>query len=166
MKNQIYLYLAIFGVLSTIFIWMFYKNDNKFLEKRYDIDVKKYQDSLNSVREQFNDANYFSLENNQNAKDYLEKTVSEEFYPATKVIEKVKELLLKENDNVLGNKYVEFPKMGEQKFIINRIKVINHRWIIADFSNGTLWGEIYLRYFIEEDNSITFEVKDSFLYPN
>ena len=98
MKNQIYLYLAIFGVLSTIFIWMFYKNDNKFLEKRYDIDVKKYQDSLNSVREQFNDANYFSLENNQNAKDYLEKTVSEEFYPATKVIEKVKELLLKENE--------------------------------------------------------------------
>lgn len=166
MKNQIYLYLAIFGVLSTIFIWMFYKNDNKFLEKRYDIDVKKYQDSLNLVREQLNDANYFSLENNQNAKDYLEKTVSEEFYPATKVIEKVKELLLKENDNVQGNKYVQFPKMGEQKFIINRIKVINHRWIIADFSNGTLWGEIYLRYFIEEDNSITFEVKDSFLYPN
>ena len=166
MKNQLYLYTAILSILMTLFIFMFYKKQNSFLESKIESDGKKYKDSLQTAREKLFESNYFSLENNQNAQDYLEKTVSDDFYPASKVVDKIKELLMAENDSREGNKYVEYPKIGEQKFIINKIKVINHRWIIADFSNGTLWGEVYLRYFIEEDNSFTFEVKDSFLYPN
>jgi hypothetical protein len=166
MKNQIYLYGIILSVLMTLFVFMFYNKQNSFLEKSIKNDSKKYQDSIQKLREMHHEANYFSLENNQNAQNYLENTVSDDYYPATKVVDKVKELLMAENDNKEGNKYVDYPKFGEQKFIINKIKVVNHRWIIADFSNGTMWGEVWMRYFIEADNSITFEVKDSFLYPN
>jgi hypothetical protein len=54
--------------------------------------------------------------------------------------------------------------MGEQKFIINKIKILNHRWIIADYSNGSLWGEVLLKYFINEDQTISFEIMNSYLY--
>jgi hypothetical protein len=52
-----------------------------------------------------------------------------------------------------------------EKFIINKIEVLNHRWIIADFSNGDLWGEVLLQYFIEEDESLNFKIIQSTLYP-
>ena len=73
--------------------------------------------------------------------------------------------MLAYNDAPEGNKYVDQPKMGEQKFIINKIKVLNHRWIVADYSNGTLWGDVLIKYFVKDDNSITFETVDNFLYP-
>ena len=79
--------------------------------------------------------------------------------------EKVKQALLAYNDNKEGNKYVDQTKVGEQKFIINKLKILNHRWIIADYSNGELWGEVLIKYFVEEDQSITFETMDSYLYP-
>jgi hypothetical protein len=36
-----------------------------------------------------------------------------------------------------GNPYVGQDKIGENKFIINS-KNLNHRWIIADFSDGDI----------------------------
>ena len=45
------------------------------------------------------------------------------------------------------------------------MKIINHRWIIADYSNGELWGEVLIKYFINEDQSISFETIESYLYP-
>jgi hypothetical protein len=55
--------------------------------------------------------------------------------------------------------------MGEQKFIITKVKLLNHRWIIANYSNGKLWGEVMLKYFVEEDQTISFEIMNSYLYP-
>ena len=55
--------------------------------------------------------------------------------------------------------------MGEQKFIINKIKILNHRWIIADYSNGQLWGDVLIKYFVNDDNTFSFEVVESYLYP-
>ena len=50
-------------------------------------------------------------------------------------------------------------------FIINKIKVINHRWIIADFSDGENWGEVLLKYFVKENNAFTFEINQSLMFP-
>ena len=54
--------------------------------------------------------------------------------------------------------------MGEQKFIINKVKILNHRWIIADFSDGEYWGEVLIKYFVNEDETISFETFESLLY--
>ena len=51
-----------------------------------------------------------------------------------------------------------------KKFIINKVKILNHRWIIVDFSNGELWGEALLKYFVNDDESISFETNQSLLY--
>jgi hypothetical protein len=55
--------------------------------------------------------------------------------------------------------------MGSQKFIISSVKLLNHRWIIANYSNGGLWGEVLLKYFVENNGSISFEIMNSYLYP-
>ena len=69
------------------------------------------------------------------------------------------------NDSLEGNKYTDQVKMGSQKFIISSVKLLNHRWIIANYSNGELWGEVMLKYFVEDNGSISFEIMNSYLYP-
>lgn len=120
--------------------------------------VKKVNDSITMLKAKVDDSDYFSLENNDRAQNYL----NQNNLPAFE--DKVKQSLLAFNDDAAGNKYVDQPKMGEQKFIINRIKILNHRWIIADYSNGSLWGEVLVKYFVNEDGTISFETMDSYLY--
>jgi hypothetical protein len=50
-------------------------------------------------------------------------------------------------------------------FFFNKVKVLNHKWVIADFSDGTYWGEVLLGYKISEADQIEFKVIDQLLYP-
>jgi hypothetical protein len=68
------------------------------------------------------------------------------------------------NDDPKGNKYTGQEQLGANKFIINKIKIINHRWIVADYSDGKLWGECLIKYFVNEDKSIDFETFQSLIY--
>ena len=120
---------------------------------------KRMKDSLSVMTNKLYDADAFSLENNDRAQNYLSQNDIKAFE------EKVKQALLAYNDDKEGNKYTDQTKMGEQKFIINKIKILNHRWIIANYSNGELWGEVLLKYFVNDDQTISFEVMSSYLYP-
>ncbi len=159
MKKQLFLYLFIVSALINVFTYMYYSKKDATIEKRFEDKNKRMKDSISQFENVLYDANYFSLENNQNAQEYFSN------YDVTKLLPQIKDALLAYNDAPEGNKYVDQPKMGEQKFIINKIKVLNHRWIIADYSNGTLWGDVLIKYFVKDDNSITFETVDNFLYP-
>ena len=110
-----------------------------------------------------NDPDVFSLENNDRAQNYLFE--SSNVKDILQFSEKVKQALLSYNDSPDGNKYTDQPKMGEQKYIINSIKLINHRWIVANYSNGQLWGEVLLKYFIDDKGAVSFEIINSYLYP-
>lgn len=159
MKKQLFLYLYILTALFWVFTYMYYSKALTSEQKKYantEAFNKKLNDSLLNVAY---DANHFSLENNQNAQDYLEK------YDVTKLIPQIKDALLNFNDSKTGNIYTGQDMMNEQKFIINKIKILNHRWIIADYSNGKLWGDVLIKYFVNEDNTFSFEVVESYLYP-
>ncbi|HMR16898.1 MAG TPA: hydrolase, partial [Mariniflexile sp.] len=52
-----------------------------------------------------------------------------------------------------------------RRMLINTVKLLNHKWIIADFTDGQLWGEVFLTYQVSEDKQVTFQVVESFLYP-
>ncbi len=129
-------------------------NDNPFFTS------KAVQDSLTNL---LYDANAFSLENNDRAQNYLFESSKIKDIPA--FAEKVKQALLAFNDSPEGNKYTDQVKMGSQKFIINSVKLLNHRWIIANYSNGELWGEVMLKYFVDDKGAISFEIMNSYLYP-
>jgi hypothetical protein len=143
---------------------MYYSKEVTFEKSRYDKMSKRITDSLTSVSNKLADANYFSLENNDNAQNYFDSGSSEKTIQYEKLIPYVTEKLMDLNANPNGNPYTGQDKIGANKFIINKIKILNHRWIIADFNDGSYWGEVLLKYFVNEDNSISFEVNQSLLY--
>ena len=159
MKRQLFLYLLILAVLVNIFTYMYYSKGFSFLEKRYEkmsTKMKAKNDSLNNV---LVDANYFSLEQNNNAKNYFEE------YDTNELMPKIQNKLLDFNDDPEGNKYTRQAKLTTQKFIINKIKFLNHRWIIANYSDGEYWGEALIKYFVNSDGTYSFETIESYLYP-
>ena len=164
MKKSFLLYAFILLVLINVFTYSFLSNEVKFEQNRYEKTTKKLKDSLNSVTTKLNDANYFSLEKNENAQNYFDSAVANKTIAYEKLIPIVTEKLMDLNANPKGNPYTGQDRIGENKFVINKVKVLNHRWIIADYSDGKLWGEVLLKYFVNEDESISFEVMQSLLY--
>ena len=164
MKKSLFLYLFILAVLMNIFTYMYYSKKNIFDETQFKTTNTKLKDSLTSISAKLDDANYFALENNQNAQDYLNSGEGIKNISYEKLIPLVKEKLMDLNENPKGNPYTGQDQIGAQKFIINKAKVLNHRWVIADFSDGEYWGEVLLKYFVNEDDSISFETVETVLY--
>lgn len=164
MKKSFFLYAFILVALLNVFTYMFLSKEVEFEQNRFDKTTKKLRDSLTSVSAKLNDANYFSLEKNENAQNYFESANGEKVIQYEKLIPFVTEKLLDLNANPKGNPFVGQDQIGTNKFIINKVKVLNHRWIIADFSDGVYWGEVLLKYFVNEDETITFELNQSLLY--
>lgn len=164
MRKSLLLYAFILIALLNIFTYMFYSKEVAFEKERYEKVTKKLKDSLNSVTLKLKDANYFSLEKNENAQNYFDSASSDKMIPYEKLIPYVTEKLLDLNANPKGNPYVGQDQLGANKFIINKVKILNHRWIIADYSDGEIWGEVLLKYFVNPDETISFEVNQSLLY--
>ena len=170
MRKSLFLYLFIIAVLMNIFTYKYFTSKESSELKSTDeananpLNASKaMSDSITHLSDKLYDANIFSLENNDRAQNYLYESYKINNVPA--FAEKVKQALLSYNDSPEGNKYIDQVKMGNQKFIINSVKLLNHRWIIANYSNGELWGEVVLKYFVEENGSISFEIMNSYLYP-
>ena len=81
-----------------------------------------------------------------------------------KVAEKVKEDLLVLNENKNGNKLIPYEPIDGKAFLVNTSKILNHRWIVAEFSNGDLWGQILVKYFVAEGKPTDFETVETVLY--
>jgi hypothetical protein len=165
MRKSLFLYLFIIAVLMNVFTYKYFTSKENSEQNVATVAPKssgseKVVDSLTNL---LYDANAFSLENNDRAQNYLFETNKINDIPAFS--EKVTQALLAFNDAPEGNKYTDQVKMGEQKFIINSVKLLNHRWIIANYSNGQLWGEVVLKYFVDDKDAISFEIMNSYLYP-
>lgn len=165
MKKSLILYLFILAILVNVFTYMFYNGEVKFEQERYAKTTKKLRDSISLVENKLAEADYFSLAHNENAQNYFDDSATGgKIIQYEKLIPVVTEKLLDLNSNPNGNPYTGQDKIGPNKFIINKVKILNHRWIIADYSNGELWGEVLLKYFVNNDESISFEVNQSLLY--
>ena len=164
MKKSLFLYLFIIAILMNVFTYMFFSKETVFEQERYKKLDKHLTDSLTSVTTKLSDANYFALENNDNAQNYFENNATGKFISSQKLIPHVTEKLMEFNHNPKGNPYTGQEQLGAQKFIINKAKLLNHRWIIADYNDGQYWGEVLLKYFINDDESVSFEVIQSILY--
>lgn len=163
MKKSLFLYLLIIAVLMNIFTFMYFTKKEVFEMTQSEKSIKKLKNEIDSLKMNLADADHFSLENNQNAQDYFENKTTGEYYQQT-LIPFVKDKLLDFNSNPKGNPYTGQDQIGENKFTINKVKVINHRWIIADYSDGEYWGEVLLKYFISDDKTVTFEVIQSVIH--
>lgn len=162
MKKAI-LYLFILSLLFNIFQYM---NSNKILktqEKELETAksrIGKVRDSLNILRVEKNDSDYFSLDFDDDAQEYFAQ------YDVAKVMAKVKEDLVTLNDDKTGNRLIPYEPIDGNKFIISKIKILNHRWIIADFYSGSARGEVLIKYFHNEDKPTDFERIEAILFSN
>lgn len=158
MKNVI-LYALIFSLLFNVFQYI---NSTKILEAK-DKEVVKVKDRLKISRDSvatLANANYFALESDQDAQEYFYSNGLD----YQKIAIKVKEDLITLNENKNGNKLVPYEPINGKPFLINSSKVLNHRWIIAEFSNGDFWGQILVKYFVSEGKPTEFETVETVLY--
>ena len=160
MKKNIFIYLFSFTALILVFQIV---NSNKImmdqqrrLEKKQS-QLKALKDSLKVEKRRFFENVYFSLDTNEEALVYFEELD----FPVTSA--RIKDALY--DTNLLGEEesLVPYAQMGG-KFLINKIKVLNHKWAIADFSDGTFWGELLIKYQVAADGTLTFTVVEHFLY--
>ena len=164
MKQSLLLYLFILALVFNVFTYAYYSKEVTFQKGQLEKLAKKSKAKEAKLNENLVDANYFSLENNEKAQNYFYSDVPEKNIDYVTLIPLLKDKLMDFNDNPNGNPYTGQEKLGANKFIINKIKVLNQRWIIADFSDGEYWGEVLLKYFVNEDKSISFEVNQSLVY--
>jgi hypothetical protein len=158
MKNVI-LYALVFSLLFNIFQFV---NSTKILDSK-ELEVQKVKTHLKTSRDsilQLSNANYFALESDEDAQEY--------FYSNNldyqKVALKVKEDLIALNENKQGNALIPYEPIDDKPFIVNTSKILNHRWLIAEFSNGDLWGQILVKYFVSADKPTEFETVETVLH--
>ena len=157
MKKSLLLYGLVFSVLINIFQIVNASNILKRSEEVSTIskkELKKAKDSIATLLE--NDT--FSLANNENAQEYYFE------YDLKALQAKVKDDLNAFNADKKGNKYVSYDQIGDHPFLINNIKILNHRWIIANFSDGKVWGEVLIKYFHNVDKPTDFETVETLIY--
>ncbi len=169
MRRSLYLYLFIIAVLLNLFTYMYFTKmaptGSSPNAEASTADCKKWQDSVTVLYNKWVDGAYFDLEGNQHAQEYFDNQTTPNALTHDQIPPLVIGKLLDYNDAREGNKYTGYEPMDGQKFIINKAKVLNHRWIIADFSNGSIWGETLIKYFINDDKSVDFEMVESVIYP-
>ena len=160
MKLKIFIYLFVFTALILVFQLV---NSSKVVnyqvemiqEKIARIDTLRQQ--LDKSEQAYADDVYFSLDRNEEAMAYFEELSIEDLI--TRIKDKVYDSNAIKGDNPL----VPFTGTGG-KFLINKVKILNHKWLIADFSDGTYWGELWIQYAVNGED-IRLEVKDYLLYP-
>jgi len=160
MKTRVFLYLFIFSALIALYLYVSGNNRVEATENKItslETELAALEDSLRSSELKVLDMQYFSLENNDDALAYYDHLELED--PARYIADKLLETNEKKGDNPL------VPYEGMQNdFKINKIKVLNHRWILADFSDGKYWGELLIGYELKDDLSVNFVLIDHLLY--
>ena len=160
MKSRIFIYLFIFAALLSLYLFV---SSNSMLENKdlkiqnLESEVSILQDSVQKLQFQVFDMQYFSLQNNDDALSYYDHLGLEN--PSRYIADKLLETNEKKGDNPL----VPYEGM-ESDFKINKIKILNHQWIIADFSDGKYWGELLLKYELKDDMGVDFTMMDHLLY--
>lgn len=166
MKRAIFMYLFFFAMLFVIFQYMnekkiFGKQENKIESQRNKINklkdqVKVITDSLESL----SNVDYFSLQGNENAISYIESLGFEALEIETFVSDYIYDQNLKKGSNQL----VPYEGInGDMK--INKLKFLNHKWILADYTDGRYWGEMVLEYYVTKDREIELKQISSLMYP-
>ena len=165
MKARVFMYLFIFAALLLIFQ---YVNSKNIIDK-YEKDIKVFKNTIEKqstaitqLEEQNFELGYFNIEGNDNALDYF----IAQGYNVDELISAIADGLYNMNDYE-GDDHpiVPFVSLTGSKLLINKIRILNHRWIVANFTDGEYWGEIFVTYDIDEENNLKYKLVDYFMYP-
>ncbi len=163
MKNaKIFIYLLAIAVLYIIFQQV---NGNKKINadrlkieslKNKVTQITKVKDSLeNEVLE----LSYFDLRFDEYAGEYIE----DQGFSVTAMESLVLDTLVGANSAENDNPFVPLAGLdGTTK--IDRVKLLNHKWAVADFTDGTYWGQVLFLYQFTKEKTLAINVITSHLY--
>lgn len=163
MRKSFLMYLLVFTILLAV---IFYANGSKVVASK--------DKEIESLREQLQEQNLdqettaevvlqedtFSLVSNEEALSYLE---NRGFDPA-EIITKVEEALISRNNAGEDNELIPFEGMNGP-FRINKVKLLNHKWAIASFTDGSYWGDLLVSFEIDDAGEIEIFSEKALLYP-
>ena len=143
----------------------------KKAKESYDKKVENLQNMIAQNKEQHElemdsleninmDLTYFTLDSDEEAITYFES----QGYNAKQLESTIVDQILDLNKAGKDNPMIPYSGM-EGNFAINKIRLLNHKWIIADFTDGVYWGQLFVVYDVRKDGVVDFEVEKSFLYP-
>ena len=162
MRKSMFMYLFFFAVLFIIFQYANEKSIFGMQEKQINglsEQLQTAKDSLQNIAAKMEDTSYFTLQGNENALEYIERLGLE----AEDVEQMIRNKIYDNNGKAGGNPIIPLKGVNGD-FKINKIKFVNHRWILADFSDGSNWGEMIIEYFFDENNKLELTPLSSLLY--
>ncbi len=164
MKEKIFMYLFVFALLLVLFQYVnakrIFEAEGKKLEK-CEGKLSKLNDSIMRLNEDYIGQSHFNLERNEDAISYFER----DGYDVSELLPLIKDELYSLNEVKGQHPIVPYGSSEGRKMLINTVKLLNHKWIIADFSDGEFWGEVFLTYEVGQDKKVQFNLVVSFLYP-
>ena len=160
MKSRIFMYLFIFAALFVLFQYINTKRYVETTDAKIEIlrtKTEKLKDSVQYLISRNPEPGYFSLTGNEEALSYFDDLNIDDLprYIADKLMET--------NESKGDNPLIPYAGMsGAMK--INKVEILNHKWLIADFSDGKLWGELLITYEFTFNAHIEFTVVKHLLY--
>lgn len=164
------IFIVLFAVSALLNIYLFASREKKTTETVISSegsqltngtmtdDKNVLLDSIRKLVMEKSELQYFDIQHNGYAKDYFFEMGIEN--PEELVVSAI----LQTNTLKRQHPLIRFaPK--NSNFQTNKIKILNHKWAICDFSDGVLWGELLLKYNIDENKKVELTVIDDLLYP-
>ena len=163
MRKSLLLYLFVFAALLAVY---FYVSGLNIVESRdekigkLETDLAQAERKLDSLASENISSESFSLVSNEEALSYLENRG----FDPSEVIQKVQDELISRNSADADNDLVPFEGM-EGFFRINKVKLLNHKWAMATFTDGSYWGDLFLTYELDDEGNLELTTQQAVLYP-
>ncbi|WP_227805289.1 hydrolase [Algibacter lectus] len=143
MTKKIFMYLFVFAMLLVLFQYVnakrvFEDMNNKLGKQK--AQVEKYKDSVLVLNTEISNLSYFNLERNEDALSYFER----DGFNVEELIPFIKDELYALNEVKGEHPLIPYASSEGRRMLINKVKMLNHKWIIADFSDGEFWGVSFL----------------------
>jgi hypothetical protein len=163
MRRSLFLYLFVFTALMAIFMYvsgsqMLEQKEESIAELEQELELANSRND--SLYSEVRNASSFSLESNEEALSYLE---NRGFDPSN-VSRQVEDALISRNRSDADNDLVPYEGM-EGFFRINKVKLLNHKWAIASFSDGAYWGDLFVSYELLDNGTLELNTEKAVLYP-
>ncbi|MEH6536048.1 MAG: hydrolase [Psychroserpens sp.] len=165
MKQRIFMYLFIFTLLLVIFQFVNSKNIIEDYDKKltsYMENNTQLKDSIRMIEDDIaSDLYTFRFDTNDDAMTYWEKRG----FRISEFVPLIKDGLISLNEyDTEDHPLVPFASMSGKKMRIDQIRMLNHKWIIISFTDGTYWGEMLLGYDMDDKGNLTFKDIGNLLY--
>lgn len=163
MRKSLFLYLFVFTALLAVF--MYVSGSKMSAAKEHEIEVLKdellqAQKNSDSLYSEVTSGRSFELNSNEEALSYFENRG----FDPSEVAQKVEDAIISRNKADADNELVPYEGMSGY-FRINKVKLINHKWALASFTDGTYWGDVLISYDLDDDGDISLSSEKAVLHP-